>query len=142
METAQHWDRLPENQPAEITMFQISEVQDTPAFNGRRSFLDLRGLTTKTTRIKSTTARISRANKHPRPSAILLLISSLTCCILAWFPSMRAPQYGISSLRNKARTTIIGQLKNHQGETMKMNNNIAYKRRPENVALGGIRRAE
>jgi hypothetical protein len=24
--TAQHWDRLPKNQPAEITMFQISEV--------------------------------------------------------------------------------------------------------------------
>ena len=43
METAQHWDRLPKNQPAEITMFQISEVQESPAFNGRRSFLTLRG---------------------------------------------------------------------------------------------------
>jgi hypothetical protein len=42
METAQHWDRLPQNQPAEITMFQISEVQESPAFNGRRSFLTLR----------------------------------------------------------------------------------------------------
>jgi hypothetical protein len=39
METAQHWGRLPKNQPAEITMFQISEVQESPAFNGRRSFL-------------------------------------------------------------------------------------------------------
>ena len=42
METAQHWDRLAENQPAEITMFQISEVQEAPAFNGRRSVLTLR----------------------------------------------------------------------------------------------------
>ena len=42
METAQHWDRLAKNQPAEITMFQISEVQESPAFNGRRSFLALR----------------------------------------------------------------------------------------------------
>jgi hypothetical protein len=42
METAQHWDRLPKNQPAEITMFQILEVQESPAFNGRRSFLTLR----------------------------------------------------------------------------------------------------
>ena len=44
METAQHWDRLPKNQPAEITMFQISEVQESPAFYGRRSFLALRRL--------------------------------------------------------------------------------------------------
>ena len=43
METAQHLDRLPKNQPAEITLFQISEVQESPAFNGRRSFLTLRG---------------------------------------------------------------------------------------------------
>ena len=42
METARHWDRLAKNQPAEITMFQISEVQESPAFNGRRSFLTLR----------------------------------------------------------------------------------------------------
>jgi hypothetical protein len=42
METAQHWDRLAKNQPAEITMFRISEVQESPAFNGRRSFLTLR----------------------------------------------------------------------------------------------------
>jgi len=42
METAQHWDRLAKNQPAEITMFQISEVQESPVFNGRRSFLALR----------------------------------------------------------------------------------------------------
>jgi hypothetical protein len=42
METAQQWDRLAKNQPAEITMFQISEVQEAPAFNGRRSFLTLR----------------------------------------------------------------------------------------------------
>ena len=41
METAQHWDRLPKNQPAEITMFQISEVQESPACNGRLSFLTL-----------------------------------------------------------------------------------------------------
>jgi hypothetical protein len=33
---------LPKNQPAEITMFQISEVQEAPAFNGGRSFLTLR----------------------------------------------------------------------------------------------------
>ena len=39
--TAQHRDRLA---PAEITMFQISEVQELPAFNGRRSFLTLRGI--------------------------------------------------------------------------------------------------
>ena len=45
METAQHWDRLAKNQPAEITMFQISEVQESPAFNGRRSFLTLRAST-------------------------------------------------------------------------------------------------
>jgi hypothetical protein len=42
METAQHWDRLAKNQPAEIAMFQILEVQEAPAFNGRRSFLTLR----------------------------------------------------------------------------------------------------
>jgi hypothetical protein len=42
METAQHWDRLAKNQPAEIAMFQISEVQEAPAFNGGRSFLALR----------------------------------------------------------------------------------------------------
>jgi hypothetical protein len=42
METAQHWDRLAKNQPAEIAMFQISEVQESPAFNGRLSFLTLR----------------------------------------------------------------------------------------------------
>jgi len=42
METTQHWDRLAKNQPAEITMFQISEVQESPAFNGRLSFLTLR----------------------------------------------------------------------------------------------------
>ena len=33
---------LSKNQPAEITMFQISEVQEAPAFNGRRSSLTLR----------------------------------------------------------------------------------------------------
>ena len=43
METAQHRDRLAKNQPAEIAMFQISEVQESPAFNGRRSLLALRG---------------------------------------------------------------------------------------------------
>jgi hypothetical protein len=36
-------DRLAKDQLAEITMFQISEVQESPAFNGRRSFLILRG---------------------------------------------------------------------------------------------------
>jgi hypothetical protein len=35
METAEHWARL--------AMFQILEVQEAPAFNGRRSFLTLRG---------------------------------------------------------------------------------------------------
>ena len=44
METAQHWDRLTTNQAAEIAMFQISEVQESPAFTGRRSFLALRGM--------------------------------------------------------------------------------------------------
>ena len=43
MKTAQHRDRLAKNQPAEITMFQISEVQESPACNGRLSFLTLRG---------------------------------------------------------------------------------------------------
>jgi hypothetical protein len=43
METAQHRARLAKNQPAEIAMFQISEVQESPAFNGRLSFLTLRG---------------------------------------------------------------------------------------------------
>jgi hypothetical protein len=42
METAQHRDRSAKNQPAEIAMFQISEVQESPAFNDRRSFLTLR----------------------------------------------------------------------------------------------------
>ena len=42
METAQHCDRLAKNQPAEITMSQISEVQEAPAVSGRRSFLALR----------------------------------------------------------------------------------------------------
>ena len=31
-------DRLAKDQPPEITMFQISEVQESPAFSGRRSF--------------------------------------------------------------------------------------------------------
>ena len=44
METAQQWDRLPKNQPAEITMFQISEVQESSAVSGRLSFLALRGV--------------------------------------------------------------------------------------------------
>jgi hypothetical protein len=35
-------DRLAKNQPTEIAMFQISEVQEAPAFNGRRSSLTLR----------------------------------------------------------------------------------------------------
>ena len=42
METAQHSARLAKDQPAEIAMFQISEVQEAPAFNGRLSFLALR----------------------------------------------------------------------------------------------------
>ena len=46
MET-EHWNRLPKNQPAEIMMVQISEVQEAPAFNGRRSFLTLRGKRSK-----------------------------------------------------------------------------------------------
>jgi hypothetical protein len=37
-----HWDRLAKDQPAEITIVRISEVQESPAFNGRRSFLTLR----------------------------------------------------------------------------------------------------
>ena len=36
------YDGLAKDQPAEITMFQMSEVQELPAFNGRRSFLPLR----------------------------------------------------------------------------------------------------
>jgi hypothetical protein len=43
METAQHLDRLPKNQPAKIAMFQIAKVQEAPAFKGRRSLLTLRG---------------------------------------------------------------------------------------------------
>jgi hypothetical protein len=39
-----HWARLAKDQPAEITIVQISEVQESPAFNGRRSFLTLRHL--------------------------------------------------------------------------------------------------
>ena len=42
MKTAQHWDSTAKNQQAEITMFQISEVQESPALTGRRSFLALR----------------------------------------------------------------------------------------------------
>ena len=42
METAQHWDSLAKIQPAEIAMFQISEVQEAPVFNGRRSLLAVR----------------------------------------------------------------------------------------------------
>ena len=37
METAQHRDRLATTQPDEIAMFQISEVQASLAFNGRRN---------------------------------------------------------------------------------------------------------
>ena len=36
-------DRLAKDQPPEIAMFRISEVQESPVFNGRRSFLTLRG---------------------------------------------------------------------------------------------------
>jgi hypothetical protein len=35
---------LAKDQPAEITIVQISEVQESPAFNGRLSFLTLRHL--------------------------------------------------------------------------------------------------
>jgi hypothetical protein len=35
-------DRLAKDQPPEIAMFQISEVEEAPAFNGRLSFLTLR----------------------------------------------------------------------------------------------------
>ncbi len=44
IETAQDWDRLAKNQPAEIAMSQISKVQESHAFNGRQSFLTLRAL--------------------------------------------------------------------------------------------------
>ena len=37
------WGKLAKNQPTEIAMFQMSEVQEVPASNGRRSFLTLRG---------------------------------------------------------------------------------------------------
>jgi hypothetical protein len=49
-----HWDRLAKNQPAEITTFQISEVQEAPAFNGRRSFLTLRDQQSHTLRATGT----------------------------------------------------------------------------------------
>ncbi len=39
--------QIAKDQLAEMTMFQISEVQESPAFNGRRSFLTLRGLSTR-----------------------------------------------------------------------------------------------
>jgi hypothetical protein len=43
-------DRLAKDQLAEITMFQISEVQESLGFNGRRSFLTLqRALATNAT---------------------------------------------------------------------------------------------
>ncbi len=35
---------MAKDQPAEITIVQISEVQESPAFNGRRCFLTLRVL--------------------------------------------------------------------------------------------------
>ena len=35
-------DRLAKDQPAETTIVQISEVKESPTFNGRRSFLTLR----------------------------------------------------------------------------------------------------
>jgi hypothetical protein len=41
---------LPKNQPAEIALFQISEVQEAPAFTGRRSFLTLRGSVARLTK--------------------------------------------------------------------------------------------
>ena len=37
-----HCDRSAKDQPPEIAMFRISEVQESPAFNGRLSFLTLR----------------------------------------------------------------------------------------------------
>ncbi len=43
-------DRLAKDQPAEMTMFQISEVQESPVFDGRRSFLTLREFFDPTTR--------------------------------------------------------------------------------------------
>jgi hypothetical protein len=59
METARHWDKLAKNQPAEIAMFQISEVQESPAFNGRRSFLALRPP------CREEKAHVSAAQAHP-----------------------------------------------------------------------------
>jgi hypothetical protein len=35
-------DKLAKNQRAEITVFQMSEVQESPAFSGRQSILTLR----------------------------------------------------------------------------------------------------
>ena len=56
------------NQLAEITMFQISEVQESPAFNGRRSFLTLRaGHQLSISRDRSFTERLSELTSLSTP---------------------------------------------------------------------------
>jgi hypothetical protein len=72
METAHHWDRLAKNQPAEITMFQISEVQVSPAFNGRLSFLTLRLLRIADRMLKGN-ATITKKTKTENPRLALPL---------------------------------------------------------------------
>jgi hypothetical protein len=72
--TAQHWDRLAKDQPAEITMFQISEVQEAPAFNGRRSFLTLRALSMNVG--EATYGRLATIFCNRHPAVDLLEISA------------------------------------------------------------------
>jgi len=57
-------DRLAKDQPAEITMFQISEVQESPAFNGRRSFLTLRHAICKKQRIQFLPTQSGQAGRQ------------------------------------------------------------------------------
>ena len=70
METAQHWDRLPKNQPAEIAMFQISEVQESPAFNGRRNFVSLRQMS-ELNQLSDPSSRSSSLSVCPQPAQVV-----------------------------------------------------------------------
>jgi len=99
METAQHWDRLAKDQPAEITMFQISEVQESPAFNGRRSSLTLRGAGHSSSPQRDCAkidqkkywAAISGCNSHP-PSE-LRLISAMLSIGLTTTTGFKIPEF-------------------------------------------------
>ena len=70
-------DKLAKNQRAEIAMFQMLEVQEAPAFNGRRSFLTLRDRYVSVPRVRGVT--------EPTPiiTAIMVMTEEIAMAYIA-----------------------------------------------------------